>query len=213
MSNQTSATYGWEYPPGYEIQNGDKVEIFIKDVTENPKNQESNIWSDVKSSLTLVHEGEINLNEITAVDVSGLTPERKYKSKIEFTMGKDENSHTISTEVDISTKSFEIKSFEVDSYEEYDILVKWEIEPENMMFNEADKLEIFVKIAEDQDEKSDGEITEKPEGYPKEPSYKLTMDPNDHYEKKTIADTFSDYVLAASLGVKQKLQILLVIMF
>src|SRR5699024_9044352 len=93
-----------------------------------------------------VENGKYDLNEVTRVDVSGLTPEKKYKSKIEFLMGGD-GGHTISTEVDISTKSFEIKSFEVDSYEEYDILVKWEIEPENMIFNPADKAEIFVKLA------------------------------------------------------------------
>lgn len=203
-SNQTTASYGWEYPPGYDIQEGDKVEIFIKDVTDDSsKTQKQDIWTGVEAALTLTHEGETNLNDITAVDVSGLTPERKYKSKIEFTMGTGSDATTISTEVDISTKSFSIKSFEVDSYQEYDILVKWEIEPENMMFSPADKLEIFVKVAEDEGEKTDGELTQKPSGYPEQPSYKLTMDPDS--EGKTVANTFSDYVLAESLGVKQKM--------
>lgn len=128
------------------------------------------------------------MNEVTRVDVSGLTPEKKYKSKIEFLMGGD-GGHTISTEVDISTKSFEIKSFEVDSYEEYDILVKWEIEPENMIFNPADKAEIFVKLASS-------------DAYPEEPSYRLTSD-----GENNISNTFSDYVLAESIGVEQNMKL------
>lgn len=196
VSNQTSATYGWEYPPGYELQEGDKVKIYVKDVTLEEKNKsQEDIWKDEKPLLELEHgdenpeEGKYNLNEVTKVDVSGLTPERKYKSKIEFTMGTDGNAHTISTEVDISTKSFEIKSFEVDSYEEYDILVKWEIEPENMIFNPADKAEIFVKLASS-------------DAYPEEPSYILTTD-----GENNISNTFSDYVLAESIGVEQNMKL------
>lgn len=185
-SNQTTATYGWEYPPGYVIQKGDKVEIFVKDVTENQQhNSNGNGYGD--ALLTLVHdEGEYNLNEVTRVDVSGLTPERKYKSKIVFTMNGD---HVTQTEVDISTKSFEIKSFEVDSYENYDILVKWEIEPENMVFNPSDKAEIFVKLATDSD-------------YPADSSYKLTTE-----GENNISNTFSDYVLAESIGVEQDMKL------
>lgn len=210
-SNQTTANYGWEYPPGYNIQDGDKVDIYITEVNENGEeleNQPDGLgYKD--PLLTLEHgseeDGKYDLNSVTRVDVSGLTPERNYKSKIEFTMGTGDSAYTISTEVKISTKSFAIKSFTVDSYQEYDILAKWEIEPENMMFNPADKLEIFVKIAEDADSKTDEEITSKPDGYPADPVYVLTTNPDDHYEGKTIADTFSDYVLAASLGVKQKM--------
>lgn len=190
-SNQTTATYGWEYPPGYEIKDGDKVEIFVKDVTESKSTRSDNDGYG-EALLTLVHgedEGEYDLNDVTRVDVSGLTPERKYKSKIKFTMSSV--GHTTETEVDISTKSFSIKSFEVDSYEEYDILVKWEIEPENMMFNDADKLEIFVKLA-------DGD-------YPDQPSYKLTTTPTQ--DGRTISNTFSDYVLAESIGVEQKMKL------
>lgn len=195
VSNQTSATYGWEYPPGYTIEEGDKVKIYVKETEENEGDSDNGIGKDYGSPLLeLEHgtgEGKYNLNEVTKVDVSGLTPERKYKSKIEFTMGTTD-PYTISTEVDISTKSFEIKSFEVDSYQEYDILVKWEIEPENMIFNPADKLEIFVKLATD-------------EKYPDEASYVLTTTPTQ--DGKTISNTFSDYVLAESIGVEQKMKL------
>lgn len=193
VSNQTSASYGWEYPPGYELQYGDKVKIYVKEVDDKQKN--SGIGTDYKEPLLVlehgiedVENGKYDLNEVTRVDVSGLTPEKKYKSKIEFLMGGD-GGHTISTEVDISTKSFEIKSFEVDSYEEYDILVKWEIEPENMIFNEADRAEIFVKLASDTN-------------YPAEPSYTLTTD-----GENNISNTFSDYVLAESIGVEQNMKL------
>lgn len=193
VSNQTSASYGWEYPPGYELQYGDKVKIYVKEVDDKQKN--SGIGTDYKEPLLVlehgiedVENGKYDLNEVTRVDVSGLTPEKKYKSKIEFLMGGD-GGHTISTEVDISTKSFSIKSFEVDSYEEYDILVKWEIEPENMIFNEADRAEIFVKLASDTN-------------YPEEPSYILTTD-----GENNISNTFSDYVLAESIGVEQNMKL------
>lgn len=193
VSNQTSASYGWEYPPGYELQYGDKVKIYVKEVDDKQKN--SGIGTDYKEPLLVlehgiedVENGKYDLNEVTRVDVSGLTPEKKYKSKIEFLMGGD-GGHTISTEVDISTKSFEIKSFEVDSYEEYDILVKWEIEPENMIFNPADKAEIFVKLASS-------------DAYPEEPSYRLTSD-----GENNISNTFSDYVLAESIGVEQNMKL------
>ncbi|OAT87213.1 DUF4214 domain-containing protein [Candidatus Arthromitus sp. SFB-turkey] len=191
-SNQTTATYGWEYPPGYELQKGDKVDIFIKELKEdgqsNAETQPDGLGY-TNPLLTLVHgieEGKYNLNEVTRVDVSGLTPEKKYKSKIKFTMS---GGHETETEVDISTKSFEIKSFEVDSYEEYDILVKWEIEPENMIFNPADKAEIFVKLASS-------------DAYPEEPSYRLTSD-----GENNISNTFSDYVLAESIGVEQNMKL------
>ncbi len=209
-SNQTTATYGWEYPPGYDIQDGDKVDIYITEIDENGDAllQQPDGLGDTTPLLTLEHgseeDGKYDLNKVTRVDVSGLTPERNYKSKIEFTMGKGEDAPKISTEVKISTKSFKIKSFTVDSYQEYDILVKWEIEPENMMFNPADKLEIFVKVVEGEDEKIDEEITQKPSGYPENPAYLLTTTPTDE-EEKTISNTFSDYVLAESLGVKQKM--------
>lgn len=195
VSNQTSATYGWEYPLGYELQDGDKVKIYVKEVDDQGSdidNQPDGLGY-TNPLLTLTHgaqgENVYDLNEVTKVDVSGLTPEKKYKSKIEFTMGTDGNAHTISTEVDISTKSFSIKSFEVDSYEEYDILVKWEIEPENMIFNEADKAEIFVKLASS-------------DAYPSEPSYILTSD-----GENNISNTFSDYVLAESIGVEQNMKL------
>ncbi len=223
VSNQTSATFGWEYPVGYEIQEGDKVEIFIKEVKEaaatlsqpvmsskvpllkSYSNTTSSVSSKVDNSkvqvikngedeygealLTLTHGGDTDLNSITAVDVSGLTPERKYKGKISFTMGSGDAAYTISSEVDISTHPFEIKSFELDSYQEYDILVNWSIEPQNMIFNPADKLEIFVKLDTD-------------ENYPEEPIYKLTTE--DTSEGKNISNTFSDYILATTLGEKQK---------
>ena len=196
VSNQTSATYGWEYPPGYALQEGDKVEIFIKELKEDGKSdaetQPDGLGYD-NALLTLIHgktgDNVYDLNEVTKVDVSGLTPEKKYKSKIKFTMGTGQEAHTIETEVNISTKSFEIKSFEVDSYQEYDILVKWEIEPENMIFNPADKAEIFVKLASN-------------ENYPDEPSYKLTSD-----GENNISNTFSDYVLAESIGVEQNMKL------
>src|SRR5699024_8956173 len=110
VSNQTSASYGWEYPPGYELQYGDKVKIYVKEVDDKQKN--SGIGTDYEEPLLVlehgiedVENGKYDLNEVTRVDVSGLTPEKKYKSKIEFLMGGD-GGHTISTEVDISTKSF-----------------------------------------------------------------------------------------------------------
>lgn len=188
VSNQTSATYGWEYPVGYEIQDGDKVEIFVKQVEEDAKSNLTNEYGDTPL-LTLVHGDEYDLNEITRVDISGLTPEAKYKSKIQFTMGKGTDASVISQEIDISTKSFEIKSFEVDSYQEYDILVKWEIEPADMTFNEADTVEIFVKRATDTN-------------YPNDPSYKLTTDGDNN-----ITNTFSDYVLAETIGEEQNMKL------
>lgn len=229
VSNQTSATFGWEYPAGYTIQEGDKVEIFIKEVeaktaaaasnepavaskksslpklpskkttstsatTETTPQVKNGDWG--SALLTLTHgtngngEGDtVDLNEVTAVDVSGLTPERKYKGKISFTMGKDGSAYTISSEVDISTHPFEITSFTLDSYDEYDILVNWEIEPKNMVFNPADKLEIFVKLASE-------------DNYPADPVYKLTT--TDTQDGKNISNTFSDYILATTLGAKQK---------
>ncbi len=192
-SDQTTSTYGWEYPNGYELQEGDKIEIFVKEVSEEEKS--SNVNTNYGGPLLTLEHGtgddKHNLNEITRVDVSGLTPEKKYKSKIDFTMGTGDSAYTISQEVDISTKSFEIKSFEVDSYEEYDILVKWEIEPEDMVFNPSDTAEIFVKLANE-------------ENYPSAPSYKLTMDDS---KEKNISNTFSDYVLAESIGVDQKMKL------
>lgn len=188
-SDQTKATFGWEYPPGYEIQANDEVRIYIKDVTDEMKLKTNENYGE--ALLTLKHEGNTNLNEINRVDVSGLTPEKKYKAKIEFQMVGDEQP--ISTEVDISTKSFSIKSFEVDSYQEYDILVNWSVEPEGMKFNDADKVEIFVKLAT-------------AENYPQEPSYIV----QGHGEKEGDPDidtTFSDYVLAETIGEEQKMKL------
>lgn len=191
-SDQTKATFGWEYPPGYEIQKDDEVRIYIKEVIEGQKQRNEKGNGDYNDPLlVLKHEGETNLNEINRVDVSGLTPEKKYKAKIEFKMVGDEQP--ISTEVDISTKSFAIKSFEVDSYQEYDILVNWSVEPEGMKFNDADKVEIFVKLATETD-------------YPTEPEYRI----QGHGEKEgdpDIDSTFSDYVLAKTIGEEQKMKL------
>lgn len=191
-SDQTKATFGWEYPPGYEIQEDDEVRIYIKEVIEGQKQRNEKGNGDYNDPLlVLKHEGETNLNEINRVDVSGLTPEKKYKAKIEFKMVGDEQP--ISTEVDISTKSFAIKSFEVDSYQEYDILVNWSVEPEGMKFNDADKVEIFVKLATETD-------------YPTEPEYRI----QGHGEKEgdpDIDSTFSDYVLAKTIGEEQKMKL------
>ncbi|WP_242821373.1 DUF4214 domain-containing protein [Candidatus Arthromitus sp. SFB-mouse] len=203
VSNQTSATFGWEYPPEYELQEGDKIEIFVKELSEeggNSETRDSGIGTDYSDPLlTLTHassqnpeEGKYDMNEVTAVDVSGLTPERRYKSKIKFTMGTGEDSYFIEKEVDISTKSFEIKSFEMDSYQEYDILVNWTVEPENMVFNPADTLKIFVKLASE-------------DTYPDKPEYSLRYEEND--AGKSINNTFGDYVLAHSLGVDQKMKL------
>ena len=202
VSDQTSATFGWEYPLGYEIQPKDKVEIFIKEIGEETtqgKKEKSNITGNYdKSLLTLIHgDGEdskkINLNEITRVDVAGLTPNKKYKSKIVFTMISGENETKISSEIDITTKPFGIKSFTIDSYQEYDILVKWELENENVKFSPGDKAEIFVKRAKD-------------ESYPAEPVYRLTTDPLKDTDK-TINNTFSDYVEALTLGEEQTMKL------
>ena len=203
VSNQTSATFGWEYPPEYELQEGDKIEIFVKEVSGeggNSETRDSGIGNNYDEALlTLTHassqnpeEGKYDMNEVTAVDVSGLTPERRYKSKIKFTMGTGEDSYFIEKEVDISTKSFEIKSFEMDSYQEYDILVNWTVEPENMVFNPADTLKIFVKLATE-------------DAYPNEPEYSLSYEEN--AAGKSINNTFGDYVLAQSLGVDQKMKL------
>lgn len=203
VSNQTSATFGWEYPPEYELQEGDKIEIFVKEVSGeggNSETRDSGIGNNYDEALlTLTHassqnpeQGKYDMNEVTAVDVSGLTPERKYKSKIKFTMGTGDDSYFIEKEVDISTKSFEIKSFEMDSYQEYDILVNWTVEPENMVFNPADTLKIFVKLASE-------------EAYPDKPEYSLSYEEND--AGKSINNTFGDYVLARSLGVDQKMKL------
>ncbi len=206
-SNQTTATFGWEYPKGYTLQPEDKVEIFIKEDVGNDVGYKDALLTLIHSEEENPELGKYNLYDVTRVDVSGLTPEKNYKAKVKFSMNGG-NEPSIETEVNISTKSFKIKSFTMDSYQEYDILVKWEIEPESMMFSPADKLEIFVKVAEDEKIKGNTKTTEEgtmPSGYPEKPAYKLTMDPQDHYEGKTIADTFSDYVLAESLGVKQKM--------
>lgn len=203
VSNQTSATFGWEYPPEYELQEGDKIEIFVKELSGeggNSETRDSGIGNNYDEALlTLTHassqnpeQGKYDMNEVTAVDVSGLTPERKYKSKIKFTMGTEDDSYFIEKEVDISTKSFEIKSFEMDSYQEYDILVNWTVEPENMVFNPADTLKIFVKPATE-------------DAYPNEPEYSLSYEEN--AAGKSINNTFGDYVLANSLGVDQKMKL------
>lgn len=200
VSNQTSATFGWEYPPEYQLQDGDKIEIFVKEIQNESQQRNNGITTDYGSALlTLTHasnvneeEGKYDMNEVTAVDVSGLTPERKYKSKIKFTMGTGDDAYSIEKEVDISTKSFEIKSFEMDSYQEYDILVNWAIEPEGMKFNPADTLKIFVKLASEND-------------YPSDPEYSLSYEENQ--AGKSIENTFSDYVLAKSLGVDQKMKL------
>ena len=201
VSNQTSATFGWEYPQEYELQEGDKIEIFVKEIKEEgSQTRDSGISTEYSNPLlTLTHaadqnpeQGKYNMNEVTAVDVSGLTPERKYKSKIKFTMGTGDDNYSIEKEVDISTKSFEIKSFEMDSYQEYDILVNWAIEPEGMTFNPADTLKIFVKLASE-------------DAYPNEPEYSLSYEEN--AAGKSINNTFSDYVLAKSLGVDQKMKL------
>lgn len=195
-SNQTTATFGWEYPKGYTLKNNDKVEIFIKEINDSGDdvNPQPEGLGYNNALLTLIHgttgDNVYDLNEVTKVDVSGLTPEKKYKAKVKFTMNGG-TSPSIETEANISTKSFSIKSFTVDSYQEYDILVKWEIEPENMIFNPADTLKIFVKLATD-------------ENYPNEASYVLTTTPTQ--DGKTISNTFSDYVLAESIGVEQKMK-------
>ena len=106
VSNQTSATFGWEYPPEYELQEGDKIEIFVKEVSEeggNSETRDSGIGNNYDEALlTLTHassqnpeQGKYDMNEVTAVDVSGLTPERRYKSKIKFTMGTGDDSYSI----------------------------------------------------------------------------------------------------------------------
>lgn len=198
-SNQTTATFGWEYPKGYDLVENDKVEIFIKEVNDNQQDVDpqpdglgyNTPLLTLKNGTENPEQGVYNLYEVTRVDVSGLTPEKKYKAKVKFTMNGG-TSPSIETEADISTKAFEIKSFEVDSYEEYDILVKWEIEPKNMMFSQADKLEIFVKLASD-------------ENYPEKPSYKLTTE--ETQDGRSISNTFSDYVLAESIGVEQKMKL------
>ena len=59
----------------------------------------------------------------------------------------------------------------MDSYQEYDILVNWTVEPENMVFNPADTLKIFVKLASE-------------EAYPDEPEYSLSYEENRRQEYK-----------------------------
>lgn len=193
-SDQTKATFGWEYPPGYELQQSDKVEILIWEVNETGEALETQPSGLGKETplLTLVNgEDGIDLNEVTRVDVSGLTPERKYKAKVQFTMNGDKDP--IFTEVSISTKVFDIKSFKVDSYQEYDILVSWEVEPENMKFGDADKVEIFVKLATD-------------DQYSDQPEYSLQGHAQNPGEPD-IDSTFSDYVLAKTIGVEQNMKL------
>ena len=188
-SDQAKATFGWEYPEGYEIQENDKLEIFVKEIKDS-STQRSGEYGEALLKLVQGENG-VDLNEITRVDVSGLTPESKYKAKIQFTMHGDNTP--IFTEVDISTKSFAIKSFEVDSYEEYDILVRWAVEPENMKFGDADKVEIFVKLASAAD-------------YPTSPSYMIQGHPSKDGDPD-IDTTFSDYVLAETIGAEQNMKL------
>lgn len=129
-----------EYPEGYEIVEGDILDIFIKD--DGNKNYE------VKPNFTGKHgsgEEDVDLNEVTMLDILGLSPNTDYNAKVVFW---PEGGLDKKQEVELSFKTDVIKGISelvIGDILDYVVKVGVKMDPEGLILSDKDSCKIFIK--------------------------------------------------------------------
>lgn len=130
----TTIYLSWEYPSGYEIQEGDILEIRYKE-------HDSQEW---KKHFLEMHGNEIDLTIYKTTELNYLEKGKKYNLKIifdPFEADPIENSYTF-----YLMSGFQISNINSSSVNSSSILLNWEVYyPKEFKFTQQDKIEIFAK--------------------------------------------------------------------
>lgn len=129
-----------EYPEAYEIVEGDILDIFIK--------EKEGANYGVNPNFTGKHgneEGDFDLNEVTMLDILGLSPDKEYNAKVVFWPDGGSGNKE---EVELSFKTDTVKGIaEVSIGDVLDYVVKVGIKmnPEEIILSDKDSCKIFIK--------------------------------------------------------------------
>ncbi len=129
-----------KFPEGYEIEEGDIIEVFVKNKNDGEYAVEPN--------FSLTHgdnEGKIDLNESTILDILGLAPNTDYDSKVVF-WSKGGLGPKYENQLDFSTDSINgitdvVLGDVLDHVAKFGI----KLDPENVFLSSGDSCKIFVK--------------------------------------------------------------------
>lgn len=140
------------YPEGYEKVKGDILDVYIKPY--GATNYDS------KPNFSVVHgdeEDQVDLNEITLLDIFGLAPGSEYKARIVF-WPDGGNSHKNEKEITFKTNEISgIKEAKVLEVMDHVVKVGISLDYDNIIYSNNDSCKVYIK-----------KKTE--ENYPKEPN-------------------------------------------
>ncbi len=140
------------YPEGYEKVKGDILDIYIKPYKSENYNANPNF-----SAIHGDEEGQVDLNEITLLDIFGLAPGGEYKAKVVL-WPDGGNSHKIEKEITFKTNEISgIQEAKVLEVMDHVVKVGIRLDSENIIYSNDDACKVYIK-----------KKTE--ENYPKEPN-------------------------------------------
>ncbi|BAK80980.1 DUF4214 domain-containing protein [Candidatus Arthromitus sp. SFB-rat-Yit] len=144
-----------EYPENYEILEGDILDIFIR------RKEETNY--SVNPNFTGKHgsgEDDVDLNEVTVLDILGLSPNKEYFSKVVFW---PDGGSGIKQEMELSFKTDVVEGIGeviIGDVLDYVVKVGIKMEPDELILSDKDSCKVFIKKKDQTHypDKSNGEI-------------------------------------------------------
>lgn len=128
------------YPEGYEKVKGDILDVYIK--SYGATNYDS------KPNFSVVHgdeEGQVDLNEITLLDIFGLAPGSEYKARVVF-WPNGGSSHKNEKEVTFKTNKISgIQEAKVLEVMDHVVKVGIRLDSENIIYSNNDSCKVYIK--------------------------------------------------------------------
>ncbi len=151
VQNKINLDFGFE--SYYNLQSGDKIEVFLKKVgdAEKPSAEDSNSSKSSREEnstgdlIATFEQGKdgLKINEMGVIELVGLDYETKYKFTAKFT-AQAYKSNPIQKEVDLTTPLIDIKDMTIEHLSDITGIIRWK-NGENFMFNPNDVMKIFYK--------------------------------------------------------------------
>ena len=129
-----------EYPENYEIVEGDILDIFIR------RKEEANY--SVNPNFTGKHgsgDEDVDLNEVTILDILGLSPNREYFSKVAFW---PDGGSGVKQEMELSFKTGVVEGIGeiiIGDVLDYVVKVGIRMDPDELILSDKDSCKVFIK--------------------------------------------------------------------
>lgn len=129
-----------EYPENYEIVEGDILDIFIR------RKEEANY--SVNPNFTGKHgsgDEDVDLNEVTILDILGLSPNREYFSKVVFW---PDGGSGVKQEMELSFKTGVVEGIGeiiIGDVLDYVVKVGIRMDPDELILSDKDSCKVFIK--------------------------------------------------------------------